>query len=62
MTNAEKFKEVFGFKPKTNVCIISETMCRKARERQKLYSCGYCDLKDWWGKQYRSCFCEDDRK
>lgn len=62
MTNAEKFKEVFGFKPNMEVCVVSDSMCTKSQEIRKTESCEDCDLRNWFEKPYRSCFCEDDRK
>lgn len=62
MTNAEKFKEVFGFKPDTTACVVSDNMCAKAHEVSNINSCEECNLRNWFEKPYRSCFCEEDRK
>ncbi len=57
MTNREKFKEVFGFKPSvdaecimpTSVCFIHDKICMSSQE-------GDCPFFDWWDKEYKPCF------
>lgn len=47
MTNAEKYKEVFGFEPDRSMCIAIS--CDKC----PVYEQGSCvgDI-DWWGEEY----------
>lgn len=48
-TNAEKFKEVFGFKPYTNNCINGEVNCDKC----ECYDYGVCDAHNrFWDAEY----------
>ena len=52
MTNGEKFKEVFGFKPDERVCVAPQTVC------EMFYAqCSKdCPFHDWWNKEYKACF------
>ena len=50
MTNAEKFKEVFGIKPDTDRCIIPYLVCREADH------CNSCPFDNWWHRPYLPCF------
>lgn len=64
MTNAEKFKEVFGYAPDTNSCLAPQKVCDKQAELhlediEDEYSskmCNDCGFKDWWNKEYKPCF------
>ena len=56
MENAEKFKEVFGFKPDTDACVMPNAMCLKAQEEGIITSCAECSLYGFWHKEYKSCF------
>lgn len=48
-TNAEKFKEVFGFKPFTNNCINGEVKCDKC----ECSDYGVCDAHNrFWNAEY----------
>lgn len=53
MTNAEKFKEVFGFEPDPDVenefCIFTETDC----EKMGVQDCDDCPNNDWWDHEYK---------
>lgn len=52
MTNREKFKETFGFKPKKDMpCPMSSKVC-------ELYNrdCQNCPIDGWWDKEYKPCF------
>ena len=51
MTNAEKFKEVFGFTPNKN-CVGAPKICEEMGEE----ACGKCPFDDWWDKEYKACF------
>lgn len=51
MTNAEKFKEVFGFKPHDDLnCIAPKKVCSQFAE------CEQCPFNNWWDKNYLPCF------
>lgn len=61
MTNAEKFNEVFGYKPDTNSCLAPQKVCDKQAELHIDNSgsevmCSDCGFKDWWNKEYKPCF------
>lgn len=49
LTNAEKFKEVFGFKPNTGLTMCDLASCND-------YSCSNCPYEkicyDWWNEKY----------
>ena len=48
-TNADKFKEVFGFKPFTNNCINGEVKCKDC----EYYDYGVCDAHNrFWNAEY----------
>lgn len=59
MTNANKFKEVFGFLPDTSQCPAPQMVCK---EQGKKYPnsieemCGNCPFHHWWSKEYMPCF------
>lgn len=63
MTNAEKFEEVFGAKPDTDVLVIN---CPK--DEHGLYSAelcpyhdaytGQCNCNEWWSQKYKG-GCDD---
>lgn len=48
VTNAEKFKEVFGFEPFTNNCINGEVKCDKC----ECYDYGVCNASRFWDAEY----------
>lgn len=61
MTNAEKFKEVFGMTPNKDSCpIFSSKIC--SEQLKKHFNdpcedcCKDCPFEDWWNKEYRPCF------
>ena len=55
MSNAEKFKEVFGYKPDKSMCILPRKVC--AIEASKCTQlCDGCVFDGWWDKEYKSCF------
>lgn len=49
MTNGEKFKEVFGFRPR-EVCIMPFLICKEQD------SCEVCLFQNFWDKEYKHCF------
>lgn len=52
MTNAEKFKEVFGFKPSGDAgCVAPNAICDIQNE-----VCNDCPFDNWWDKEYIPCF------
>ena len=51
MTNAEKFKEVFGFAPSKNDCpVISIVQCWYCKGFHKDTN---CKDSDWWNSEYK---------
>lgn len=47
MTNADKFKEVFGFIPYgTEALCMSDKSCDH-------YDCNDCEFKAWWNEEYK---------
>ena len=57
-TNAEKFKEIFGFEPDINHCVLKScSMCGKVSQKLKFdsgYAYGWCHhAKTWWNSEYR---------
>ena len=48
MTNKEKFREIFGFNPRTDNC---PDLNPKVCQQQK--SCDDCTFQDWWSKPYK---------
>lgn len=48
MTNAEKFKEIFGFEPDKKACVAPEKICDQY--------CPDCVFNDWWDHEYLPCF------
>lgn len=52
MTNAEKFKEVFGFAPEIPLeCILPKEVCKTVKD-----DCNSCPFLGWWDKPYLECF------
>lgn len=52
MTNREKFKEVFGFKPNDDAeCVAPSKICYIQDD-----ICNDCPFEDWWDKEYKECF------
>ena len=52
MTNAEKFKEVFGFEPEIPLeCLFPKEVCKVASN-----NCYNCPFLDWWHREYLECF------
>lgn len=51
MTNAEKFKEVFGFKPEYN-CVMPSKICNEL----ECHCSRSCQFYYWWDKEYIPCF------
>ena len=57
MTNAEKFEEVFGIKPDTEVIAIDCNSWDKCPYREE-FDCGCrCDV--WWDEKYREVKADD---
>ena len=54
MTNAEKFKEVFGYKPNKHFCILPTKVCIVKTGKEDL--CAGCVFHGWWDKEYKPCF------
>ena len=51
MTNAEKFEEVFGFKPDIHRhCVVPMSVC------EKMPNCRTCPFYAFWDKEYKECF------
>ena len=51
MTNAEKFKEVFGYPPSSNArCVAPKEIC------DDFDTCRKCPFSDWWNQEYKPCF------
>ena len=51
MTNAEKFKEVFGVEPDTESMAIE---CPNSFTRCKYqWSMGRCHCEEWWQEEYK---------
>lgn len=50
MTNAEKFKEVFGFEPDADAMVVecpnSTAICKYQR------AMGRCHYEEWWQEEY----------
>ena len=55
LTNAEKFKEVFGFEP--HGCPLPPAVCKASNA-----SCNKCPFDDFWEKEYKECFQLDMEK
>lgn len=51
MTNKEKFREVFGFKPRNVTCPMPRKVCE-----MNGFICDECTVADWWNKEYMECF------
>ena len=78
MTNAEKFKEVFGYKPRQNVVLVYDRINNQQKDSDmciaplrvcahEKFRCEKCPFNGWWNKEYKGCFemkeeLEDDRK
>ena len=51
MTNAQVFKEIFGFPPSPNArCVAPKQIC------ENYDTCRGCPFADWWNKEYLPCF------
>ena len=67
MTNAEKFKEVFGYKADKNLCILPTKVCEHEASKEGTQLCDGCVFAGWWDKEYKPCFVlaseyEDDQE
>ena len=66
MTNSEKFKEVFGFTPDEDACVLPDTVCTDTFEQNKHKGCKDCPFYGWFKNDYKPCFVLredlDDRK
>lgn len=52
MTNRDKFKEVFGFKPRSDSkCVFPTNVCNLNKD-----VCNDCPFDKWWDKEYKECF------
>ena len=47
-TNKEVFKQVFGFDPNTNTCVMSKDCCNGNPAE-----CDGCRFNDWWNAPYK---------
>ncbi len=47
MTNIEKFKEVFGFTPSDQICVMPKDVKCPAED------CGQCEYGDFWYDKYK---------
>ena len=56
MTNGEKFKEVFGFKPDSDTCPIPNAVCDEMRKDNPKLMCIICPFSGWFKKEYKPCF------
>ena len=69
MTNAEKFKEVFGFKPDTTACIAPDKVCQDHMSRILNSGedvgadecCDTCPFGGWFNKEFKECFKLSDK-
>ena len=60
MSNKEKFEMVFGFKPNTESCVISEDFCEVRHEELRSdphfddanIVCCLCKYYEWWNNEY----------
>ena len=50
MTNADKFKETFGYEP-AQMCLLPIWICVDQGGE-----CDNCPFKSWWDKEYKPCF------
>ena len=50
MTNREKFKEIFGYTPTRNHCLVPEKFCKTQMDHDR------CPFNGWWDKEYKPCF------
>lgn len=53
MTNAEKFKEVFGFDPDTSICIRDDCPDKYADCEWYNRFRGMCQCDEWWGEEFK---------
>ena len=52
MTNREKFKETFGFRPNPDAeCVAPTSICDIQND-----ICNDCPFENWWEKEYIPCF------
>lgn len=59
MTNAEKFKEIFGFTHGKRLCVAPQTVCDEQALKhigETVDECKDCPFYDWWDKEYKACF------
>lgn len=56
MTNGEKFKEIFGFTPDHECCIMPDKVCVYIHTTEKISKCDDCPFHTYFGKEYRPCF------
>ena len=56
MTNAEKFKEVFGYNPDKRLCILPTKICEHEASKEGTHLCDGCVFDGWWDKEYKPCF------
>ena len=52
MTNAEKYEEVFGFKPNTNMCPTTSCQDCPGEVKENICTCA------WWDSEYKSVVAE----
>lgn len=48
ITNADRFKEIFGFEPDKNSCVIKKSKCPEGSE-----VCHGCYYYGWWLQEYK---------
>ena len=60
ITNGEKFKEVFGFKPNMNLCVAPNKICKNTVSRALSSGiddpCTICAFNNWFDREYKACF------
>ena len=53
MTNAEKFKEVFGFEPDLDAMVVQCPNADKNETCKYQWAMGRCHCEEWWQEEYK---------
>ena len=56
MTNVEKFEQTFGFVPRSEVCTLPDSVCKRISEKNGKNTsdvCAECPFVDWWNDEYK---------
>lgn len=56
MTNTQKFEQIFGFVPNSDVCTLPQEVCKRMMEKKGKnleYVCKECPFVDWWNEEYK---------